>query len=204
MKKILLATAAMTLVACGGTDDAADDVGIDDETANEVEMYDRFDRDVNDDAALMSATYPVINSAGSEIGTVTISDVEGSGVTVSLDVTAIPEGQRAIHFHETGSCDTPDFQSAGGHYNPSNANHGFEADDPNPHAGDMENFDAPASGVVRTEIGNDRVTLSDREGLAPLLDANGTALIIHAGADDYETQPSGDAGSRIACAVIEP
>lgn len=123
---------------------------------------------------------------------------------LDLDVTAIPEGAHAIHFHTNGTCDLPDFTSAQGHYNPMDVNHGFESTAPNPHAGDMRNFDAPASGVVKTQISNERVSLSDRDGFAPLFDTDNTALIIHASADDYVTQPTGAAGGRIACAVIAP
>ncbi|MGB6230423.1 MAG: superoxide dismutase family protein [Litorimonas sp.] len=155
-------------------------------------------------ATLMERRFDVMNSAGREIGTATIRDVEGAGIVMQLAATSLPEGSRAIHFHEIGSCDAPSFTSAGGHYNPGGHNHGFDAEAPNPHAGDMPNFTVPASGMVDVEIENDRVTLSERDGLAPLLDANGTALIIHAEADDYRTQPTGAAGARIACAVIAP
>lgn len=159
---------------------------------------------INDIAAeMMSASFDVINSAGLPIGSVEIMD-QTDGVSLTLDLTSIPAGSHAIHFHENGSCDLPDFKSAGGHYNPMSVNHGFEAPAPNPHAGDMRNFEAPASGVVKLTMMNERVSLSDREGFAPLFDANQTAMIIHASADDYASQPSGDAGGRIACAVIAP
>ena len=148
------------------------------------------------------ASYDVVNSSGIGIGTVLIVDTV-VGVDVALDVNDIPEGEHAIHFHENGTCDGPDFTSAGGHYNPGGTNHGFEAAAPNPHAGDMRNFEAPQSGRVQTILSNERVSLSERDGMAPLRDGNGTALIIHAGADDYQSQPSGAAGGRIACAVID-
>lgn len=190
MKNLILATTAIALVACNGTEETSDLSTI--EAATDTQTV----------ANLMSQSVSVMNSAGSEIGTATITDEAEGGVMIRLEVTSIPEGSHAIHFHETGTCDTPDFMSAGGHYNPSSANHGFQSTAPNPHAGDMRNFDAPMSGVVQTDIRNERVTLSPRDGLAPLFDANGTALIIHAAADDYETQPTGAAGGRIACAVI--
>jgi Cu-Zn family superoxide dismutase len=145
-------------------------------------------------------TYPVVNASGLVIGNVTISE-RAEGVEINLDVTAIPAGSHAFHFHDVGTCDGPDFTSAGGHYNPGENMHGFEATD-TPHAGDMRNFDAPASGVVKHTTMNSRVSLEGRDGFDPLRDANGTALIIHAEADDYESQPSGAAGARIACAVI--
>ncbi len=151
-------------------------------------------------ATLESGTFSVMNSSGFDIGQVTITD-SPEGVTLGLDVIAIPEGSHAIHFHEVGTCDGPDFTTAGGHYNPASKDHGFDTKD-GPHAGDMRNFEAPQSGIVKTEIQNGRVSLSERADFAPLLDRDGTALIIHASADDYKSQPSGAAGARIACAVL--
>lgn len=190
MRKFWLVSAAITLVACSDTGTMSDD---NTDTISPLPAYD-----------MMSESFDVINASGSSIGTVTVTDDVTGGVTISLDITSIPEGDHAIHFHEIGQCDLPDFTSSGGHYNPLQHNHGFDADAPNPHAGDMRNFTAPASGVVQTDIRNERVTLSDRAGFAPLFDKDSTALIIHAGADDYVSQPTGAAGGRIACAVIAP
>lgn len=225
-RTILLSTAALALVACGASDadpDAFGDLETDDvataaqkevgQTAQGYGANDVVDRDgvdtqmqnarerMDDMDMMMQRDFKVMNASGRSIGTVTVEDT-ASGVNVILDITSIPAGRHAIHFHENGSCDTPDFRSAGGHYNPGDVNHGFEADMPRPHAGDMRNFDAPQSGIVQTTVKNERVTLSSRDGFAPLFDSNGTALIIHAKADDYESQPSGAAGARIACAVI--
>ena len=213
LKTLFAASAAtLALTACGNADDevARDiDTGVErteralDNAVNDTErmadrMTERMDNDMDDD---MEMSFSLVNASGFEIGTVTIEDEE-VGVEVDIDATSLPEGAHAVHFHENGTCDGPDFTSAGGHYNPSGVNHGFDAASPNPHAGDMRNIDVPRSGVVEVELDNERVTLRPRDGLAPLLDSNGTALIIHAGADDYESQPSGDAGGRIACAVI--
>lgn len=196
MKNWILASAAMSLVACGGTDtDAVVDAATDTMT---------MPRTVTSTPGLITQSFAVINTAGVEIGEVKITDQATGGVMLDLDVTAIPAGSHAIHFHTTGTCDLPDFTSSGGHYNPMDANHGFDASAPNPHAGDMRNFEAPASGVVKTQILNERVSLSVRDGYAPLFDADNTALIIHASSDDYVTQPTGAAGGRIACAVITP
>jgi Cu-Zn family superoxide dismutase len=187
----------VTLAACGGSDTASNDRPEIGQANMEITA------DGTPEIIMMSETFDVMNSSGNAIGTATITDQEVGGVVLSLNVTAIPEGTHAVHFHEYGMCDTPDFVSAGGHYNPNNVNHGFDSDDPNPHAGDMRNIEAPLSGVVQTEIRNERVTLVERAGFAPLFDEDGSALIIHAGADDYETQPTGAAGARIACAVIK-
>jgi Cu-Zn family superoxide dismutase len=196
MKHLLLLSAAAALAACGNTDG---DTIVDSATETMT-----MEQPTGQMPELMTQSFAVMNTAGFEIGQVTIADQAEGGVTLDLDVTAIPAGSHAIHFHTNGACDLPDFTSAGGHYNPMDANHGFDASAPNPHAGDMPNFDAPDSGVVKTQISNERVSLSIRDGYAPLFDADNTALIIHAGSDDYKTQPTGAAGGRIACAVIAP
>ncbi|MFB9374836.1 superoxide dismutase family protein [Algimonas porphyrae] len=201
LKKVLLLTSAAMLTACGSPEAEIDRPDADNTLDVATEMMTDTDADT---VVMMSQSFPVMNTSGAEIGTVTVSDQSAGGVTVTLDVTAITAGAHAVHFHETGRCDGPDFTSAGGHYNPMGNNHGFDADAPNPHAGDMPNVEAPQSGVVQTVIENERVSLSPREGMAPLFDANGTAFIIHADADDYVSQPTGAAGSRIACAVIAP
>lgn len=200
MKNYIFATAAIALVACGGGDDQA---LVDNET-EVMTMPETLASPSPSTSGLLTQSFNVMNASGVEIGLVTITDQAAGGVTLDLDMTAIPEGPHAIHFHTNGRCDLPDFSSAGGHYNPMDANHGFDASAPNPHAGDMRNFEAPASGVVKTQIMNERVSLSDRDGFAPLFDADSTALIIHAGSDDYVSQPTGAAGGRIACAVITP
>ena len=227
IRTILAAGAAtLALAACGNADDEAardtrtgverteqalenavnDTERMADQSMDSMGSGTEFDTDgasmgSGTDMDDMEMSFSLVNASGFEIGTVTIEDEE-VGVEVDIDATSLPEGAHAVHFHENGTCDGPDFTSAGGHYNPSGVNHGFDAASPNPHAGDMRNIEVPRSGVVDVELDNERVTLRERDGLAPLLDANGTALIIHAGADDYESQPSGDAGGRIACAVI--
>src|SRR5690606_11945130 len=100
---------------------------------------------------------------------------------------------------ETGECTPPDFTSAGGHFNPTAAQHGLENPD-GPHAGDMPNIEVGADGTASVTVENDRITLS--EGPNSILDADGSALMIHASADDNVSDPAGNAGARIACGVI--
>ncbi len=145
----------------------------------------------------------VIGTDGKEKGTVAIEPIE-HGVRISLHVEDLQPGSHAVHFHEHGKCEPPDFQSAGGHYNPAGAKHGMTDMDENfsdqdHHAGDMLNQKADDKGVMDALIVNDSVTLN---GTNALLDQDGSALIIHAGPDDYQSQPAGDAGPRVACAVI--
>ena len=141
-----------------------------------------------------------VNAQGQQVGTALLAQTPG-GVLITIDVSGLPPGTHAFHVHEVGRCDgAGGFQSAGGHYNPGNRQHGFLMQGGG-HAGDMPNQVVGQDGKLRTEVLNDRVTLGPGE--ATLFDANGSALVIHAGVDDYRSQPAGDAGGRIACAVIE-
>src|SRR5688572_8210333 len=143
-----------------------------------------------------TANVRFINREGDEIGTARVMQTS-RGVLVEADLRGLPPGEHAFHVHQTGRCDAPTFESAGEHYAPNKNQHGFLAKQ-GPHAGDMPNIHA--LGVVKIEEYNPFVSLSG--GDAPLLDADGSALVIHAKADDYRSQPSGNAGDRIACAVI--
>lgn len=101
---------------------------------------------------------------------------------------------------KTGQCDTPDFKSAGGHYNPTGNQHGWGNPEGH-HAGDLPNAHVHEDGRLAIEYFTNAVTLG--EGNTTLFDGDGSAIVMHAGADDYQTDPAGDAGARIACGVIE-
>lgn len=142
----------------------------------------------------------VSNLQGQEIGEVRLSQT-ASGVLIDIDLSGIPAGQHGFHIHETGICDAADgFKSAGGHFNPSQHQHGYMAEH-GPHAGDMPNLFAGPDGRVRANVLNPGVTLADGPG--NLLDGDGSAIVVHADPDDYNGQPAGNAGTRIACGVIE-
>jgi superoxide dismutase, Cu-Zn family len=132
---------------------------------------------------------------GKDVGQVTLTAIP-TGVLLELELTALPPGDHAFHIHAVGKCEPPDFKSAGPHFNPEEDKHGL-MNKAGPHAGDMPNIHVPDSGQLRIEVLNQMVHLGDG-----LLDADGSAIVIHDGTDDYKTDPAGDAGSRIACGVI--
>lgn len=147
-----------------------------------------------------SLSADVIGLDGKKIGTVRLDQVP-AGVLVTAKVSGIPAGEHGFHFHQKGVCDTATkFDSAGGHFAGGHAQHGYMTMADGPHGGDMPNQHVGADGLLDAQVLNPGVTLSP--GPRSLFDADGSALVIHAGADDYTTQPSGNAGGRLACAVI--
>jgi len=138
------------------------------------------------------------DAQGKSVGTAVIWD-QVSGVALELQLHDLTPGEHAIHFHQVPKCEAPDFKSAGGHFNPENKKHGFDNPEGH-HAGDMKNFTVPTSGTTRKihlEVSD--VTLKD--GPHSLM-TNGAAIVVHAKADDYKTDPSGNSGDRVACGVI--
>src|SRR5688500_5270343 len=135
---------------------------------------------------------------GNSVGMAMISPATGGGVSINLDVKGLPPGEHALHFHAVPKCEAP-FTSAGGHFNPANKKHGTQNPE-GPHAGDMSNFTVDARGTARTTVVNPNVTMGSE--LNSIYANGGTALMIHAGADDMKTDPAGNAGDRIACGAI--
>ena len=142
------------------------------------------------------APMPLINSAGQAVGTVRAWQTAG-GISFHVNGWGLPHGIHGIHVHSVGRCDPPDFASAGGHWNPAGKKHGLN-NPAGPHAGDLPNVNVAANGVLSATV-----TLPGAS-MATLLDADGAALVLHAGPDDYMTDPSGNSGARIACAIIRP
>jgi superoxide dismutase, Cu-Zn family len=114
-------------------------------------------------------------------------------------VKALPEGLHAVHIHAVGKCEGPAFTSAGGHFNPLNKKHGLKSAD-GPHAGDLPDMYVNKTGVGRYEALMENITLGSGE--TSIFDADGSAIVVHAGPDDNMTDPSGNSGDRIACGVI--
>lgn len=158
--------------------------------------------------AVAAAT--LADSAGRTVGTASMWQEAGGLVHVNVEAvtcapaacTGLSPGGHGLHFHSVGSCvaaATPVFSSAGGHYNPLGKAHGL-SNPAGPHAGDAPNLVVGADGSGKASFTTDRVTLTS--GATSLLDADGSALVIHAGSDDQTSQPAGNSGGRVACGVL--
>ena len=133
------------------------------------------------------------NVQGEPIGTVVMQQGSG-GFLVTVMLEGVEPGPHGIHIHSVGTC-TPDFKASGGHINVDNRQHGLLNPD-GPDNGDLPNIYAAADGTVRAEL---FTTLVDPD---LLMDADGSAIVVHENRDDHSTQPIGGAGGRIACGVL--
>ena len=144
------------------------------------------------------ATATLMDAGGATKGTATFRQT-GGGLQIALSAMGMTPGPKGLHFHMTGRCDAPDFTTAGGHWNPSAMKHGKDAE-MGPHMGDLPNIEIGADGRGRIITTMPDAMLTGGE--MPLMDADGAAIIIHAGPDDYRTDPSGNSGARLACGVV--
>lgn len=177
MNHILTAAALLTVAACsnGGQEPAANEAG-----------------------AGAPAGASLKRPDGTDAGIVTLSE-DGSGVTVKIEAAGLQPGDHGLHLHTVGRCDGAKFESAGPHWNPTGRQHGRD----NPagaHLGDLANLNIGADGRGTASFTLGGVTLKGAQN--PLIDLDGAALVIHAKADDYKTDPSGSSGDRIACAIL--
>lgn len=199
MRNLMLGTALIALAACSNTTAANETDAMDNAAANII-LADNGLVDAGNnasDAALPpsgGARATVLQADGADVGTATISTAK-DGLTVTFDARNMTAGTYAVHLHTTGKCEGPKFTSAGGHWNPTGKQHG--KDNPQgPHYGDLPNLTISAGGTGS-------VTFTVKGATMPeLLDADGAAFMVHAKPDDYKTDPTGDAGDRIACGVL--
>ena len=155
------------------------------------------------ETANLVATAEITDADGNVIGDAnfTTGVDDSSFVTVQIGLSegsGLAPGEHGVHIHEVGECSAPDFESAGGHYNPTGAQHGL-LNPEGPHAGDLPNLMVSQNGTVDYVVTTALVTV---DGERTLFDGDGSALMIHEGADDYITDSSGDSGGRVACGVI--
>ena len=144
-------------------------------------------------APTATATATLRDASGKQVGTLSFADTY-AGVLITGAVNDLGLGAHGIHIHAVGKCEAP-FTTAGGHFNPTNHQHGYKSAT-GPHAGDLPNLDLPAAGSQRFEM------LVADATLRTILDADGAAVVVHAARDDYMTDPAGNSGGRIACGVI--
>ncbi len=147
-----------------------------------------------------SARAVFMNKQGEAIGTATLIETP-SGLLITAKIANLPPGIHGFHIHEVGRCDpATGFESAGGHFNPGGTKHGYMVEG-GPHAGDMPNQTVSNDGVLMAEVFKTDLTLGSGKG--GLKDQDGSAIEVHATADDYRSQPSGAAGDRLACGVVQ-
>src|SRR5690625_6856992 len=181
----------IVLAACGndGADETKDNQ---DNNADDAVEEENQEAKTEDEAVQVQLN----NSEGETVGTAMLEEGE-DGVNIHIDATNLPEGPHGFHIHEKAVCEEPDFESAGGHFNPEDTNHGF--DDPDgPHAGDLPNLEVGEDGSVNEDFVVEGVTLEKGKDNS-LLDGDGTSLVILTDAYDINYYPSVDVSDRIEC-----
>ncbi|HET7275764.1 MAG TPA: superoxide dismutase family protein [Longimicrobiaceae bacterium] len=194
IKPLALLVTGIWLAACTSDDagDVAELPAVD--NAGDVGAMTPDDQLMDTGATAMAH---IVDAEGDTLGTVTLTETEQM-IQVAGTLEGLPPGTHGFHLHETGVCEPP-FQSAGGHWNPTDHEHGME-NPQGPHLGDLPNIEVGSDSTVTVQVSSPvGATL---EGTNGLLDADGAVVMVHAGADDYQSNPSGDAGDRIACGVV--
>jgi Cu-Zn family superoxide dismutase len=148
------------------------------------------------DAPARATAVALVGSDGQQVGTVRMWETPGA-VSFRVEADGFTVGRKGLHVHAVGRCDAPAFTTAGPHWNPAARKHGL-ANPEGPHGGDLANVPVAANGTLRETVVLNGATL------AAMRDADGSALVLHAREDDNVTDPSGNSGDRIACAVLSP
>lgn len=189
MRESIVFFAALALAACGGGGGQAGESVLADTAVGDT---------MNAAPPASGEAHAVVRDAdGRELGTVTLTDV-AEGIQLSGTLRGLSPGEHGIHIHTVGSCEAP-FESAGPHWNPTSRQHGTE--NPNgPHLGDLPNLAAGSDSTAAVQGITPGGTLRSTNAL---LDADGASVVVHAGRDDYRTDPSGNSGARIACGVVQ-
>ncbi|MEZ0471793.1 superoxide dismutase family protein [Luteimonas salinilitoris] len=196
-RMLLLAPALLALAACTPSGDPATEAEIAAETAESEQTVEPMPDEPMTPATTARATLQP--TAGNETGGELTFTAENGAIHVSGEVRGLAAGSvHGFHVHETGDCSAPDATSAGGHFNPDDSEHGRVGQGEH-HAGDSDNITASAEGVATVDVRLQGATLGD--GAAT--DIAGKGVIVHADPDDYTSQPTGNAGARLACGVIE-
>lgn len=183
---LVAALLVLPLVACSS--DEPDEMA-------EDEMEEPMDEPMDEPMMAMTGAASLAGAAGSNVsGNVSFQEDNGA-LTVTASVTGAPPGEHGLHIHANGICEG-DFTSAGGHFNPANTDHACPPATPR-HAGDLGNITIGADGSGTLTVTVRNATLAEAANSVV-----GKAMILHAGTDDCQTQPTGDAGSRLACGVI--
>jgi len=148
--------------------------------------------------AVASASAELKDASGQVVGNAQFSQNAAGVVLIKATFSGVA-GAHGMHIHAIGKCDAPDFTSAGGHFNPTGKKHGLLNPD-GPHAGDLAEMTVPSAGAGSLETTTNRISLTT--SASSLFDADGSALVIHAGHDDQVTDPTGNSGARLACGLI--
>lgn len=187
---ILLAASVLGLAACSDADPVTD-ANLATNDADSANLA-----GTGNDTAGLAAPIAFTGGDGAALGSVSVEDAAG-GLIIRLAGSSMPSGTHGLHIHMVGKCEGPKFESAGAHWNPDNKQHG--TDNPaGPHKGDLPNVTVGADGALTQTLNVAGVTMAE------LRDGDGSALVVHAAPDDNRTDPSGNSGDRIACAVLAP